>query len=91
MAIDGSALRADLNGPASWVAALRLGRSRFLVADRALDGCPDPSFSPLFREDPGALLPWGAMPHVLAVTAGEHGHPVPRLVQVEGDDGSLHG
>jgi hypothetical protein len=89
MLVDGSARRADLVGLTGWIATERLGSRSFLVAGPAFEGRAETLLSALRREDPGALLPWGPMAHMLTVTAGEQSHPLPCLVLVEGDDGAL--
>jgi hypothetical protein len=61
------------------------------VAAYALELVPNPLRPARFRQHPGTELPWRLMPHMLAVAAGELGHPMPFVIAVESDDGLLHG
>ncbi len=61
------------------------------IAERTVQGCPQPIEPPAGVEHPGSDLKWGPVVDVLVVPARQLGHPVANLVLVVAGDRSLHG
>jgi hypothetical protein len=60
------------------------------VAKEAVEFDADPAGPPLKCCDPIALLPGGVVTYMLAVAAGQIGHPVAFFIEVEAGDLTSH-
>ena len=61
------------------------------IAERTVQGRPQPVEPPVRVEHPGSKLKWALVADVLVVSARQLGHPVASFVPVIAGDRSLHG
>jgi hypothetical protein len=59
------------------------------VAHDAIELAPNPLRAAVFCHDPGAILPWWAVPHMTRMAAGKVGYPVSAFVLMKTDNALL--
>jgi hypothetical protein len=60
------------------------------IALAAVEHLANPALAPFGRRHPGSIDPRRMVPDVLAMSAGEIGHPISLFVLVQGDNGAIH-
>jgi hypothetical protein len=61
------------------------------IAYATREGLTKRAGAAFWRDDPGAMGPWGIVPNVLVVTALKLSHPMLLFVLMEANDLSIHG